>query len=33
VRASDQINWAAQDNWLYLDDYYQDLEKLGANHK
>ncbi len=28
VRASDQINWAAQDNWLYLDDYYQDLEKL-----
>lgn len=28
VRASDQINWAAQDNWLYLEDYYQDLEKL-----
>jgi putative transposase len=28
VRASDQINWAAQDNWLYLDDYYQDLGKL-----
>jgi putative transposase len=28
VRASDQIHWAAQDNWLYLDDYYQDLEKL-----
>ncbi len=28
VRASDQINWAAQDNWLYLEDYYQDLERL-----
>ena len=28
MRASDQINWAAQDNWLYLEDYYQDLEKL-----
>ncbi len=28
VRASDQINWATQDNWLYLEDYYQDLEKL-----
>jgi putative transposase len=28
VRASDQINWAAQDNWLYLEDYYQSLEKL-----
>lgn len=28
VRASDQINWVAQDNWLYLEDYYQDLEKL-----
>lgn len=28
VRASDQINWAAQDNWLYLDDYYQNLEHL-----
>ena len=31
VRASDQINWAAQDNWLYLDDYYQDLEKLAID--
>ncbi len=30
VRASDQINWAAQDNWLYLDDYYQDLEHLAV---
>jgi len=30
VRASDQINWAAQDNWLYLEDYYQDLEKLAV---
>ena len=28
VRTSDQINWAAQDNWLYLEDYYQDLEQL-----
>lgn len=28
VRASDQINWVAQDNWLYLEDYYQDLERL-----
>lgn len=28
VRASDQINWAAQDNWLYIEDYYQDLERL-----
>ncbi len=28
VRASDQINWAVQDNWLYLEDYYQSLEKL-----
>lgn len=28
VRSSDQINWAAQDNWLYIEDYYQDLERL-----
>jgi len=28
VRASDEINWVAQDNWLYLEDYYQDLEAL-----
>src|SRR3989440_7636956 len=28
VRSSDQINWAAQDNWLYLEDYYNDLDKL-----
>jgi putative transposase len=28
VRASDQINWAVQDNWLYIEDYYQDLERL-----
>src|SRR5262249_7433569 len=28
VRASDQINWVAQDNWLFLDDYLQDLERL-----
>jgi putative transposase len=25
---SDQVNWAAQDNALYLEDYYQDLERL-----
>src|SRR6266851_7651987 len=31
VRASDQINWAAQENWLYLDDYYQDLEQLAIS--
>jgi putative transposase len=28
VRASDQINWAAQENWLYLEDYHNDLDKL-----
>src|SRR6266446_10368224 len=28
VWASDQINWAAQENWLYLEDYYSDLERL-----
>ncbi len=28
VWASDQINWAAQENWLYLEDYYADLEQL-----
>jgi putative transposase len=28
VYASDQINWAAQDNWLFLEDYYQDLNRL-----
>ena len=28
VYASDQVNWAAQDNWLFLEDYYQDLERL-----
>ena len=31
VRSSDQINWATQDNWLYLEDYYQDLEKLTVS--
>jgi putative transposase len=25
---SDQVNWATQDNALYLEDYYQDLERL-----
>ena len=29
VWASDQVNWAAQDNALYLEDYYQDLERLA----
>jgi putative transposase len=28
VWSSDQINWVAQDNALYLEDYYQDLERL-----
>ena len=28
VRASDQINWVAQENWLVLEDYYHDLEGL-----
>src|SRR5271157_364913 len=28
VWSSDEMNWAAQDNWLYVEDYYQDLEKL-----
>ena len=28
VYASDQINWAAQDNWHFLEDYYQDLDRL-----
>jgi len=28
VYSSDQVNWAAQDNWLFLEDYYQDLERL-----
>ena len=28
VWSSDQINWAAQDNALYLEEYYQDLERL-----
>ncbi len=28
VWSSDQINWIAQDNALYLEDYYQNLEQL-----
>src|SRR6266446_3543222 len=28
VWASDQVNWAVQDNALFLEDYYQDLERL-----
>src|SRR6266496_4934263 len=28
VWASDQINWAAQENALFLEDYYQDLDRL-----
>jgi putative transposase len=28
VWSSDQVNWAAQDNWLYLEDYYADLDRL-----
>src|SRR6266849_5031322 len=30
VWSSDEINCAAQENWLYLEDYYQDLERLSA---
>src|SRR6266700_5840439 len=30
VWSSEEINWAAQDNWLYLEDYYQDLERLAV---
>ena len=30
VWTSDQINWATQENWLYLEDYYSDLERLVA---
>ena len=30
VWTSDQINWTAQENWLYLEDYYSDLERLVA---
>ncbi len=28
IRAADQINWVVQDNWLFLDEYFQDLERL-----
>src|SRR5713226_9421987 len=28
VWSSDQVNWAAQDNWLYLEDYYSALDRL-----
>ena len=28
VWSSDQINWVAQDNAIYLEDYYQHLEQL-----
>lgn len=28
VYASDAINWVAQSNWQFLEDYYQDLEHL-----
>ncbi len=28
VWSSDEINWAVQDNALFLEDYYQDLERL-----
>lgn len=31
VRASDQINWIAQSNWQFLDDYYHDLEHLTVS--
>ena len=28
IWSSDEANWAAQDNALFLEDYYQDLERL-----
>jgi putative transposase len=28
VWAADQINWIAQDNWQFLEDYYQEQERL-----
>ncbi len=31
VWSSDQINWAAQENALFLEDYYQDLDRLTVN--
>jgi hypothetical protein len=31
VRASDEINWAAQENWQFLEDYYQDLDHLAVS--
>jgi putative transposase len=30
VWSSDQINWAAQENALFLEDYYQDLDRLSV---
>jgi transposase InsO family protein len=30
VRSSDQINWNAQANWLYLEDYYRHLNDLSV---
>lgn len=33
VWSSDQINWVAQDNAIYLEDYYQDLERLQVPEK
>src|SRR5258707_8629026 len=31
VRASDEINWAAQENWQFLEDYYQALDYLAIS--
>jgi putative transposase len=28
VRSSEQINWIAQSNWQYLEDYYRRLDQL-----
>jgi putative transposase len=33
VWPSDQINWIAQDNTLYLEEYYQDLERLHISEE
>jgi len=30
VRSSSQINWVAQSNWLYMEDYYRRLDELSV---
>jgi len=33
VRPHDTINWAAQSNWLYLEDYYRRFEQLRITER